>query len=107
MEAALVGLLLSLGTSLGLILTPVWAEATYVVDELVERGEARKGGYATAFGLMNVAYAVGSLVGPLIGGLGTERWGWERLVTGAGMACLVGLLPVVVWMGGRRGEGGI
>ncbi len=105
MLALIIPLLFALGTSLGFILTPSWAEATYAVKDLSKRrlGVSGTGGaYATAFGLMEVSYAVGSLVGPLVGGLGTEVWGWEGLVMGMGIVCAICVGPVVLFAGGRK-----
>ena len=106
--ALLCVLLLLLGIALNMILTPVYNEATYVIDDLLAADPAvfgGKGAYAQAFGLMNVAYAAGSLAGPLLGGLGVQRVGWSKLMLGLGLACggLVGL----VWRGtgGRRKNG--
>ena len=97
-------LLLLAGVALNMILTPVFTEAMYAVDEIEARdpGIFGKGAYAQAFGLMNVAYAVGSLVGPLMGGLLVERVGWNVLTAGTGVLCLGCVAPCFFATGGRR-----
>ncbi|KAL6715401.1 hypothetical protein ACLMJK_006362 [Lecanora helva] len=105
---ALCGLLVLLGLSLNMILTPVYSEATYLIDDMLAEDEnifGGKGAHAQAFGLMNAAYAVGSLVGPLMGGLVLQRVGWKHLMLGLGVACFVCLGPVFGGMGGRRRRG--
>lgn len=108
--ALLCTLLLFIGIALSMILTPVFSEATYLVDDLTQSqpgvwGKNGKGAYAQAFGLMNMAYAAGSLVGPLMGGFLVERVGWGNLMAGTGVACAVCVGPVMTVMGGRRGKG--
>ncbi|MCJ1451356.1 hypothetical protein MMC28_001692 [Mycoblastus sanguinarius] len=98
-------LLFLTGVSLNMILTPAWSEAVYVVDgkEASTPGIfGAKGAYAQAFGLMNVAYAGGSLAGPLLGGLLVERVGWNNLTLATGIVCALCTLPCLYATGGRR-----
>lgn len=103
--ALLCVLLLGIGLSVNFILTPVWSEAMYVVDDKAARHPGvfgEKGAYAQAFGLMNVAYSAGSLVGPLVGGLLVERVGWNNLTLATGVLCGVCVIPCFLLTGGRR-----
>ena len=103
--ALLCCLLLLLGVTLNMILTPVWSEASYLVDEIMMNEPGifgAKGAYGQAFSLMNMAYAIGSLVGPLSGGLLVESAGWNDLTLGIGIFCALCVIPCLWATGGRR-----
>ena len=102
-------LLLLLGIALNMILTPAWSDVSYLVDDMMREEPGifgAKGAYAQAFGLMNVAYAAGSLVGPLLGGLLVETVGWNDLTLATGILCALCILPCLYATGGRRRQKG-
>ena len=108
-EPAQVGLvcvlLLLIGTALNLLLTPAWSDCTYAVEEKAEQasGEARgKAAYSAAFGLMNMSYAVGAVLGPLLGGWLMDKVGWNWLTAGSGILCALCVPFAVIYTGGRR-----
>ena len=108
MLALLCSLTLLLGVSLNMILTPSWSDASYTVDEIMNTEPGifgTKGAYAQAFGLMNMAYATGSLVGPLLGGFLVENVGWNDLTLGTGIFCALCVVPCLFATGGRRRQG--
>lgn len=103
--ALLCALLLLIGVALSALATPAFAEAMYVVDDAAAARPGvfgPKGAYAQAFGLMTVAYAAGSLVGPFVGGLMAERVGWDRVTLASGVLCGLCALPCLYATGGRR-----
>ena len=92
-----------------MILTPAWSDVSYLVDDMMREEPGifgAKGAYAQAFGLMNVAYAAGSLVGPLLGGLLVETVGWNDLTLATGILCALCILPCLYATGGRRRQKG-
>jgi MFS family permease len=98
-------LLLLLGIALNMILTPVWSEVSYLVDAKVTEEPGvfgNNGAYAQAFSLMNVAYASGSLVGPLTGSLLVEMIGWNDITLATGILCALCVLPCLFATGGKR-----
>ena len=108
MVALLCCLTFLLGISLNMILTPSWSDASYTVDDIMENEPGifgTKGAYAQAFGLMNVAYATGSLIGPLLGGFLVENVGWNDLTLGTGIFCALCVVPCLFATGGRRRQG--
>ena len=108
MVALLCSLTLLLGVSLNMILTPSWSDASYTVDDIMRNEPGifgTKGAYAQAFGLMNMAYATGSLVGPLLGGFLVEHVGWNDLTLGTGIFCALCVVPCLFATGGRRRQG--
>ena len=105
MVVLLCSLTLLLGISLNMILTPSWSDASYTVDDIMANKPGifgTKGAYAQAFGLMNMAYAMGSLVGPLLGGFLVENVGWRDLTLGTGIFCALCVVPCLFATGGRR-----
>lgn len=105
----LCALLFFIGLSLNLILTPAFLDVTYLVDDMAaERpgGAGEKKGYAKAYGLMGFAYACGSLVGPLLGGL--ERTvGWNALTLSVGLFCVLCVPPCFLYLRGKRPKAGL
>ena len=90
--------LFAVGFSLTLMMTPIVAEITYVV-EAKERGRpgifGPSGAYAQAYALFNMAFAAGTLVGPLWGGLVEEKAGWSTMVWTLGLLSAVSAIPTV------------
>lgn len=83
-------LLLMVGVCLNVVLTPLFLEVTYLVDERAAELQHRTMGsrrvHAQAYALMGVACASGSSCGPLLGGL-KDYVGWTSLTLGAGLMC--------------------
>jgi MFS family permease len=63
--------MVALGLVATLIASPVSPAVTSVVDSMGAGG----GGYSSAFGMINLAYAAGMMLGPLIGGIGVDLIG--------------------------------
>lgn len=58
------------------------------------------GEYGQAYGLYNIAFSGGFLVGPLWGGYVTERAGWNVMVGSLAGLMGVSAIPVAIWTGG-------
>jgi MFS family permease len=56
--------------------------------------------YGQAYGLFNVAFSGGFLVGPLWGGYITEKAGWGIMVGSLAGLAGVSAIPVAIWTGG-------
>jgi MFS family permease len=76
------------------VLAPSMSEIAHIAGE-------NGGDYGQVYGLFNVAFSAGFLVGPLWGGYVIERAGWSALV--GSLAGLAGLsaIPVGIWTGER------
>ena len=86
-------------------MTPIFSDVTYLVKEkeaVQPDVFGPKGAHAQAFALMGVAYAVGSLLGPLLGGFVLAKVGWNSLTFGAGILCALCIIPCFWALGGRR-----
>ena len=103
-------LLGGLGFALNLILTPVFSDAKLAVDDIETKDPGvfgERGAYAMVYALMNMAYAAGSLLGPLVGSVLVDRIGWARCNLFMGVVCAVCAWPSWVALGGRvKDEGG-
>ena len=100
----LCALLALIGLSLTIMITPMMAEITYAVTDKAKRRPrgyfGENGAYAQAYGLFNVAWAGGCLVGPLLAGLVTQAHGWSVATLILGCISLVTAIPVVIYCGG-------
>ena len=110
-KVLLCALLALLGLALAFAIAPLLAEISYVVADkeiTIARRTGKpawsgKGAYAQAYGLFNVAFAGGCLVGPIWGGLVVERAGWETMTWTMGLLNAAGAVPVFLWVGGWIG----
>ncbi|KAF2150252.1 MFS general substrate transporter [Myriangium duriaei CBS 260.36] len=97
-------LLALLGTALTFALTPIMAEITYCVEAMVAKAPkgtfGEKGAMAQAYGLFNMAFAAGSMLGPLLGGLIVEGAGWKVATLVLGILSAVWAVPTWYWTGG-------
>ncbi|OJD35373.1 mfs general substrate transporter [Diplodia corticola] len=116
-KALLCALLAGLGVALAAVMPCVMAEITLVVAEkerAVPGRFGKMGAYAQAYGLFNMAWAAGALVGPIWAGYVKERAGWGTMGWSLGLLAAVSAVPAVLWTGGwvfgkgeeRRVEGG-
>lgn len=102
-KALLCALLACLGLALAMIMPCVMAEITYVVAAKEERTPGlfgRKGAYAQAYGLFNMAWAGGALVGPIWAGYVKQHAGWGAMGWSLGLLAALSAVPAVLWTGG-------
>ncbi|KAL8647674.1 MAG: hypothetical protein Q9210_005413 [Variospora velana] len=102
-------LLALLGTALTIVLTPLLAEITYILNAKEKHHPGlfgEKGAYAQAYGLFNCAFAGGMLVGPLWAGFVVEKSGWATMCLSLGILAVVTAIPAFLftngWIGGRE-----
>ena len=103
-KVLLCALLALLGFTLSMVLVPLMAEVTYAVEATVAKRPVgflgEKGAYAQAYGLFNMAFAAGCLVGPLVGGLLNQRVGWSATTLVLGCLSAFSAFPTFWWTGG-------
>lgn len=81
------------GATLTFVIPPSMSEIALIAGE-------HGGAYGQAYGLFNVAFSGGFLVGPLWGGFVTERAGWGVMVGSLAGLAGISVIPVAVWTGG-------
>lgn len=100
-------LLALLGIALTIVMTPLLAEITYILNEK-ERSHpglfGDKGAYAQAYGLFNCAFAGGMLVGPLWAGFVVEKSGWGTMCLSLGIVAVVSAVPAFLFTNGWIGK---
>ncbi|KAG9947027.1 MFS general substrate transporter, partial [Aureobasidium melanogenum] len=103
-KVLLCALLALIGLGITLSLTPLMAEVSYAVDAQGAKRPAgffgKNGAFAQAYGLFNMAYAAGTLAGPLLAGLVKQRAGWGTTTLVLGCVSFVCVVPTVIWCGG-------
>ncbi|KAL8871417.1 MAG: hypothetical protein Q9174_002741 [Haloplaca sp. 1 TL-2023] len=102
-------LLALLGVALTMVMTPLLAEVTYILQEKEKHHPGlfgEKGAYAQAYGLFNCAFAGGMLVGPLWAGSVVDKAGWGTMCLSLGVLALVSAIPAALftngWIGKRK-----
>ncbi|KAI9677962.1 MAG: hypothetical protein M1822_008070 [Bathelium mastoideum] len=102
-KVLLCALLFLIGFGITLVFAPITAEITYVV-EAKERKQpglfGANGATAQAYGLFNVAWAGGCLIGPLWAGMVNETAGWNTMAWTLGLLSFVTAFPTAIWTGG-------
>ena len=70
------------------------------MSEVALIANERGGEYGQAYGLYNISFSSGFLVGPLWGGYITQRAGWNVMVGSLAGLAGVSAIPVAIWTGG-------
>ena len=100
-------LLACLGVALTMVMTPLLAEITYIIDTKEKHHPGlfgQKGAYAQAYGLFNCAFAGGMLVGPLWAGAVVDKQGWGTMCLTLGIFAVVSAIPAFLFTNGWIGE---
>jgi len=109
-KVLLCALLFFYGLSTTMCLMPLMAEVSLVVEEKAAQKPkgyyGKQGAYAQAYGLFNMAFAGGCMVGPLWAGLVFAHAGWGTMTWS--LAILSAFTAVVAfgWVGGYAGKQG-
>ena len=102
-KVLLCALLFFIGLCDTLVFAPITAEITYVI-EAKERKQpglyGTNGAMAQAYGLFNMAWAGGCLIGPLWAGMVNETAGWSTMAWTLGLLSFVTAFPTAIWTGG-------
>lgn len=104
-KVLLCALLAVIGTCLVAVITPVMAEVTYAIEAKTRNRPAgffgKNGAYAQGYSLFNVAWAGGSMIGPLLGGLVQGAGGWPTSTMILGCIAFITAVPAAIWTGGK------
>ena len=91
------------GFTLSLGIVPMMAEFAHVVVAKKKENPGiygKTGAYAQAYGLFNMCYAAGCLVGPIWSGMLVDRAGWGTMSWSLGLLSGLTTIPVVLLTGG-------
>lgn len=99
----LCALLALLGASLVVLVGPIMTDLASGTAKLEKRRPGfygKGGGLASAFGIFNVAFSIGIIIGPLQAGATKEKSGWSMMVLSVGLVCVISALPTFFFSGG-------
>lgn len=96
----LCGLLVGVGIGVTLVFSPVMVEISWAVEEDLDDDEPTAAPYALAYGLYNMAFSGGAILGPIMGGLIRERAGWATVGWTMGLISVVTAITQALWIGG-------
>jgi MFS family permease len=102
-KVLLCALLSLIGVGLVLVMSPLMAEITYVVEAKEKKNPGlygSNGAYAQAYALFVMAFAAGTLIGPIWGGYVVKAAGWGTMTWSLSLLSLSGAVPVLIWTGG-------
>jgi MFS family permease len=106
-KVILCALLALTGLFLSLTFPPIMAEISAVVEAKEKTmlasgrsGFGPGGAYAQAFGLFNMAFAGGCMIGPLLAGFIVEDKGWSIMALVLGILSAITAVPACLWLGG-------
>ena len=105
-EVLLCALVSLIGCCIALINTPIFAEIVHIVYEKERQRPGifgKAGATAQAYGLFNVAFAVGTIAGPLMAGYIKDNAGWGTMGWSIGVLCAATSVPVFLVTGGWVG----
>ncbi|KAL8850519.1 MAG: hypothetical protein Q9221_004567 [Calogaya cf. arnoldii] len=100
-------LLACLGVALTIVMTPLLAEVAYILEAKEKHHPGlfgQKGAYAQAYGLFNMAFAGGMLVGPLLAGAVVDKQGWGTMCLTLGILSVVSVIPACLFTNGWIGK---
>ncbi|KAF7590641.1 hypothetical protein BBP40_002589 [Aspergillus hancockii] len=102
-KVLLCALLALLGVCLAFLTPPILVEASYIVQEKEEKNPnifGKGGAMALSYGILNSAFAAGSIVGPFFAGYIRQCAGWSTMAWALALLTGVSGIPVLLSLGG-------
>lgn len=97
-------LLVIVGLGLAFVTTPVMAELGFVVTKVERKNPGKMGrgkGFGQAYAFFNVAFAIGSILGPVEAGEVRTKYGWARETLSLGIITGLMVIPTLLFTGGN------
>jgi MFS family permease len=98
-KVMLCGLLSGVGLAVACVFGPLMAEINWAVQSGAE--ESGVVPVAQAYGLYNMAFSGGTMLGPIMGGLIRDNAGWSTVGWSLGILTFVSAIPQLIWTGGK------
>jgi hypothetical protein len=106
-KVLLCAMLALVGLTLSFTFPPLMAEISGVVETKEKKmlasgkkGYGKGGAYAQAYALFNMAFAAGSMIGPLAAGAVVQDRGWATMAWILGLLSGITSIPTFLWLGG-------
>lgn len=106
-KVILCALLALLGLCMAVAMPPLVTEVFHAVKEKEDESPdsfGRGGAMALAFGLSNMGFAAGSLIGPFFAGFIRQDAGWGTMGWAMGLITGVSAVPILLFIGGWIGK---
>lgn len=100
-KVMLCGLLVGIGIAMACVFGPLMAEINWAVQS--DEEDSDEVPVAQAYGLYNMAFSGGTMLGPIMGGLIRDSAGWETVGWSLGLVSFVSAIPQLIWTGGPLG----
>lgn len=100
-KVRLCALLACIGVGLALVFSPLTAEMSWAVEEDANEDDGSVPPYAQSYGLFNVAFSAGAIIGPLLGGALREHYGFGTVGWVFGVITFVTAIVQLLWIGGN------
>lgn len=107
-KVLLCALLAIIGSTFAFMMPAIMAEFTYLIDAKAKKNPdifGEKGAFAQGYGLFNVAWAAGGLVGPLWAGTVKKEYGWGTMGWSFGLLAGATSVFMLLFFGGWIGSG--
>ncbi|GKZ32627.1 hypothetical protein AbraIFM66950_002152 [Aspergillus brasiliensis] len=102
-KVLLCALLALVGVCIASLMPPLLVEASYIVQEKEAQDPnifGKGGAMALAYGILNSAYAAGTIVGPFFAGFIRESAGWKTMTWALALLTGVSGVPILLFLGG-------
>ncbi|KAH6985007.1 major facilitator superfamily domain-containing protein [Ilyonectria sp. MPI-CAGE-AT-0026] len=100
-KVMLCGLLVGIGIAMACVFGPLMAEINWAVQ--CDEEDSDEVPVAQAYGLYNMAFSGGTMLGPIMGGLIRDTAGWGTVGWSLGLVSFVSAIPQLIWTGGPLG----
>ncbi|KAF7541196.1 hypothetical protein G7Z17_g12025 [Cylindrodendrum hubeiense] len=100
-KVMLCGLLVGIGIAMACVFGPLMAEINWAVQG--DEDDSGEVPVAQAYGLYNMAFSGGTMLGPIMGGLIRDSAGWGACGWSLGLVSFVSAVPQLIWTGGPLG----
>lgn len=99
-KVMLFAFLACIGFGLTFVFSPLMAEISWAVEDGVDENDTSAKPYAQAYGLYNMAFSGGAVVGPLLGGMLRQRFSFGTMGWAFGAITFVTAIAQCLWIGG-------
>ncbi|GAT22024.1 MFS transporter [Aspergillus luchuensis] len=102
-KVLLCALLVLIGFCVASLMPPLLVEASYIVAEKEAQDPnafGKGGAMALSYGILNSAYAAGTIVGPFFAGFIRENAGWKTMTWALALLTGVSGVPILLFLGG-------
>ena len=102
-KVLLCALLAIVGFCIASLMPPLLVEASYIVEEKEAQNPnifGKGGAMALSYGILNAAFAAGTIVGPFFAGFIRQSAGWKTMTWALALLTGISGIPILLFLGG-------